>query len=136
MTMLASESSCIIAGMVLRMQSIPFTPSENRKTPQRSCLKQSFVYYRVKKVTEETQEFTRDFSAFGLFSYAEVGHLSPGESFLEEKEGSVFSFAPTSLVLQSLFSHNLSLPCVTVCETLGSIRVRGSEPWKKSLLVF
>lgn len=58
-----------------------------------------------------------------------------GESLLEEEGGCLFSSAPTSVILQSLFSHHLSLPCVTMYETSGSLRVRGSELWKKSFLV-
>lgn len=53
-----------------------------------------------------------------------------GESFLEQKEGGLFSSAPASLSLQNLFSHNLPLLCVTMYETSGSLRVEGSELWK------
>jgi len=59
-----------------------------------------------------------------------------GKSFLEEEAGNLFLYAPASLILQSLFSHHLSLPRATMYETSHSLRVVGSELWKKSFLVF
>lgn len=53
-----------------------------------------------------------------------------GESFLEQKGGSLFSSAPASLSLQSLFSRHLSLLFVTMDETSGSLRAEASELWK------
>lgn len=52
-----------------------------------------------------------------------------GESLLVQKGRSLFSSAPASLSLQSLFS-NLSLLCVSMDETSGSLRVEGSELWE------
>lgn len=121
---LTSKSSSVTFGTKPRTQTTPFLPSESKKTWQNNQ-----PQAKLGALNDEKRE-TGNPAVPGRFFSSWSALLCRGTPFLEQKGGSLFSSAPASLTLQSLVSRHLSLLCVTMDETSGSLRAEGSERWK------